>query len=84
MIPVGGCAAQAAADPGHVPAERSLARFEHRAAACYCFKAIELVAGDLTIMQIALELGYGSTSAFTYAFRTEMGRSPQTHRLGLG
>ena len=47
------------------------------------FKAIELLAGDLSVTQIALELGYGSTSAFTYAFRTEMGRSPQMHRLGL-
>src|SRR3954454_488512 len=46
------------------------------------FKAIELLAGDLSVTQIALELGYGSTSAFTYAFRTEMGRSPQMHRLG--
>jgi AraC-like DNA-binding protein len=46
------------------------------------FKAIELLAGDLNVTQIALELGYGSTSAFTYAFRTEMGRSPQAHRLG--
>jgi AraC-like DNA-binding protein len=47
------------------------------------FKAIELLAGDLSITQIALDLGYGSTSAFTYAFRTEIGRSPQAHRLGL-
>ena len=36
------------------------------------FKAIELVGGDLSVTQIALKLGYGSTSAFTYAFRTEM------------
>jgi AraC-like DNA-binding protein len=48
------------------------------------FKAIELLAGDLNVTQIALELGYSSTSAFTYAFRTEMGRSPQAHRLGSG
>jgi transcriptional regulator GlxA family with amidase domain len=48
------------------------------------FKAIELLGGDLSITQIALELGYGSSSAFTYAFRTEMGRSPQAHRLGSG
>jgi AraC-like DNA-binding protein len=48
------------------------------------FKAIELLAGDLSVTQIALELGYSSTSAFTYAFRTEMGRSPQAHRLGSG
>jgi AraC-like DNA-binding protein len=46
------------------------------------FKAIELLAGDLSVTEIALELGYGSTSAFTYAFRTEIGRSPQAHRLG--
>jgi AraC-like DNA-binding protein len=44
------------------------------------FKAIELLAGDLSITQIALELGYSSTSAFTYAFRTEIGRGPQAHR----
>jgi AraC-like DNA-binding protein len=48
------------------------------------FKAIELLAGDLSVTQIALELGYGSISAFTYTFRTEMGHSPQAHRLGLG
>jgi len=46
------------------------------------FKAIELLAGDRSITEVALELGYGSSSAFTYAFRTEMGRSPQAHRLG--
>jgi AraC-like DNA-binding protein len=46
------------------------------------FKALELLAGDMNVTEIALELGYGSTSAFTYAFRTEMGRSPQAHRLG--
>jgi AraC-like DNA-binding protein/quercetin dioxygenase-like cupin family protein len=46
------------------------------------FKAIELLAGDLSVTEIALELGYGSTSAFTYAFRTEMGRGPQLYRLG--
>jgi len=47
------------------------------------FKAIELLGGGLSVTQIALELGYSSTSAFTYAFRTEMGRSPQAHRRGL-
>ena len=35
------------------------------------FKAIELLAGHLNVTQIALELGYSSTSAFTYAFRTK-------------
>ncbi|HJU20685.1 MAG TPA: helix-turn-helix transcriptional regulator [Stellaceae bacterium] len=47
------------------------------------FKAIELLAGGLSVTQIALELGYGSTSAFTYAFRTEMGRSPRARRCDL-
>src|SRR5690349_10660582 len=36
------------------------------------FKAIELLAGDRSITEIAMELGYGSSSAFTYAFRMEM------------
>jgi AraC-like DNA-binding protein len=48
------------------------------------FKAIELLGGGLSVTQIALELGYSSTSAFTYAFRAEMGRGPQAHRRGLG
>ena len=39
--------------------------------------------GGLSVTQIALELGYSSTSAFTYAFRSEMGHSPQAHRDGL-
>ena len=47
-------------------------------------KAIELLAGDSNVTQIALELGYTSTSAFTYAFRKEMGCGPQAHRRGLG
>jgi AraC-like DNA-binding protein len=47
------------------------------------FKAIELLGGGLSVTQIALELGYSSTSAFTYAFRSEMGHSPQAHRNGL-
>ena len=47
------------------------------------FKAIELLGGGLSVTQIALELGYSSTSAFTYAFRSEMGHSPQAHRRSL-
>jgi AraC-like DNA-binding protein len=43
------------------------------------FKAIELLGGGLGATQTAMELGYGSTSAFIYAFRTEMGRSPQSY-----
>lgn len=50
------------------------------------FKAIELLGGGHGVTQAALALGYGSTSAFVYAFRAEMGRSPQAYmrRRGTG
>ena len=43
------------------------------------FKAIELLGGGLDVTRTAMDVGYGSTSAFVYAFRTEMGRSPQAY-----
>ena len=46
------------------------------------FRAVELLGGGLGVTRTAMELGYGSTSAFVYAFRTEMGRSPQAHMRG--
>ncbi|WP_205963471.1 AraC family transcriptional regulator [Roseicella aquatilis] len=46
------------------------------------FKAIELLGGGLGVTQTAMELGYGSTSAFIYAFRTDIGRSPQNYMRG--
>lgn len=46
------------------------------------FKAIELLGGGLDVTRTALELGYSSTSAFVYAFRTEMGCSPQAYMRG--
>jgi len=46
------------------------------------FKAIELLGGGFGVTQTALELGYSSTSAFVYAFRTEMGCSPQAYMRG--
>lgn len=46
------------------------------------FKSIELLGGGLDVTRTAMELGYGSTSAFVYAFRTEMGRSPQAYMRG--
>ncbi len=46
------------------------------------FKAIELLGGGLGVTPTAMELGYGSTSAFVYAFRTEMGSSPQAYMRG--
>ena len=46
------------------------------------FKAIELLGGGLSVTRTAMELGYGSTSAFIYAFRTEMGCGPQAYMRG--
>lgn len=43
------------------------------------FRSIELLASGLGVTQAAMELGYGSTSAFVYAFRVEMGCSPQAY-----
>lgn len=44
------------------------------------FKAVEMLGGGLDVTQTALDLGYGSPSAFIYAFRTGMGASPQAWR----
>ncbi|WP_028219385.1 AraC family transcriptional regulator [Paraburkholderia oxyphila] len=46
------------------------------------FRAIELLAGGLGVTRTAMELGYGSTSAFVYAFRLELGCSPQAYMRG--
>jgi len=46
------------------------------------FKSIELMGGGLSVTQAAMELGYGSTSAFVYAFRSDMGCSPQAYIRG--
>ncbi|PZP40429.1 MAG: hypothetical protein DI601_23905 [Azospirillum brasilense] len=46
------------------------------------FKAIELLGGGMDVTQTAIELGYGSSSAFIYAFRTDMGCGPQTYMRG--
>jgi AraC-like DNA-binding protein len=40
------------------------------------FKAIEMLGGGCSVTQTAFDLGYGSSSAFIFAFRQEMGRSP--------
>ena len=48
------------------------------------FKAIELLGGGLDVTRTALELGYSSTSAFVYAFRTDMWCSPQAYSRGRG
>jgi AraC-like DNA-binding protein len=36
------------------------------------------------VTRTAMDLGYGSTSAFVYAFRTEMGCSPVSYMRGRG
>src|SRR5919199_1905367 len=46
------------------------------------FKAVELLGGGLGVTRTAMELGYSSTSAFIYAFRTETGCSPQAYMRG--
>ena len=46
------------------------------------FKAVELLGGGLGVTRTGMELGYGSTSAFVYAFRTGMGSSPQAYMRG--
>lgn len=43
------------------------------------FRAIEMLGGGMDVTRTALDLGYGSTSAFIYAFRTEIGMSPQAY-----
>lgn len=40
------------------------------------FRAIELLENGADVTRTAIELGYSSTSAFVYAFRTEMKNSP--------
>ncbi|MGY6270570.1 AraC family transcriptional regulator [Achromobacter denitrificans] len=40
------------------------------------FRAIEWLASGKSITSVALDLGYNSTSAFTYMFREAMGKSP--------
>jgi AraC-like DNA-binding protein len=40
------------------------------------FRAIELLAGGMSVTDTAMELGYSSASAFIFAFREERGESP--------
>ena len=46
------------------------------------FKAIELLGGGMDVTRVAMDLGYGSSSAFIYAFRTAMGVTPQVYMRG--
>ncbi|HJV50817.1 MAG TPA: helix-turn-helix transcriptional regulator [Noviherbaspirillum sp.] len=44
------------------------------------FLALEWLCSERSVTEIALELGYASTSAFTYMFRQEMGCTPSEWR----
>ena len=46
------------------------------------FRAVELLGGCVGVTRTAMELGYGSTSAFVYTFRTDVGCSPQAYTRG--
>jgi len=43
------------------------------------FRAIEILGGGLSVTTTAMELGYGSASAFIFAFRSELGYSPHAY-----
>lgn len=59
----------------------SLREWRHR---LRIFLAIEWLNSPRSITQIALDLGYASTSAFTYMFRQALGCSPSEWRARLG
>lgn len=42
-------------------------------------RAIELLNSGTAVTETAMQLGYGSASAFVFAFRTEMGSSPHAY-----
>ncbi|MDE2007508.1 MAG: helix-turn-helix transcriptional regulator [Rhodospirillales bacterium] len=46
------------------------------------FKAVELLGGGVSVTEAGMALGYGSSSAFIYAFRNEMGCSPRAYARG--
>lgn len=43
------------------------------------YRAVEMLGGGKSVTETAMSLGYGSTSAFVYAFRREVGSSPGAH-----
>lgn len=48
------------------------------------FRAVEMLAGGMDVTRTAMDLGYGSPSAFSYAFRSGMGQSPQAYMHATG
>ena len=59
----------------------SLRAWRHR---LRLFRALEWLGAGRCVTDVALELGYGSPSAFTYMFRREMGCSPTGWVQGVG
>lgn len=47
------------------------------------FKAMEFLGGGRSVTETALDLGYASTSAFSYMFRQEVGRSPREYQRNV-
>jgi AraC-like DNA-binding protein len=43
------------------------------------FRAIEFLGGGMSVTATAMELGYGSASAFVFSFRSEFGSSPYAY-----
>lgn len=44
------------------------------------FRGLELLEAGMSVTDIAIDLGYASTSAFIYMFRAETGHSPDAYR----
>lgn len=47
-------------------------------------RSLELLGSGTGVTETALQLGYGSASAFIFAFRTEMGSSPHAYTRNVG
>ena len=65
---------------GAVAVAAGLAGFAGRGHAAEAPSASAQLGAGRSVTDIALELGYASTSAFTYMFRQEMGCSPTEYR----
>ena len=46
------------------------------------FHALRLLEGGASVTEVALEVGYASTSAFSHAFARQFGRSPSRRHAG--
>jgi AraC-like DNA-binding protein len=48
------------------------------------FRAVELLGSGVSVTEAALALGYASTSAFIYMFRSGTGQSPRRYAGSAG